>query len=440
MTSVQITDVVMQFVACHWVHVLGCVMLFLGTYRWVKREIRAPYPPSVLLVPSTSTYPSMVYTTRHKIPAQQFIDDLLQGRIELRDAQSGQGMTRIADVVSFRLDLVLAWRVLRTFMLTAHSEHSDRRSIEQYVLASDSLLEEILGPDRLPLVGYIREGVPDQLESSLRIQMQRVASEYLDLNADDRLLDVNAQWGDLAVYLAHDFQVPTCAIVATSSQLAHATNLTGESQVQRFLRFVMGDYRAIKECQPPGAPLFTKVIALDALDMVGSRNIPVLLRLLYAAMEVDGRLLLQVTSTPSSLGSRPAAAFSQQPLECDSPEDDGIIHVRGEGEWAEHWWYHWFRQHYIQPGADTSMLISVEQVMAELQKAGFEVLQVESLTADAALTTAIWCNRLCASKRQIEVELGEDVYRTWELYLNWTQSMYARARLHKQFILAVKRF
>ncbi|KAJ1997055.1 hypothetical protein GGI06_006600, partial [Coemansia sp. S85] len=92
------------------------------------------------------------------------------------------------------------------------------------------------------------------------------------------------------------------------------------------------------------------------------------------------------------------------------------------------------------PGADTSMLISVEQVMAELQKAGFEVLQVESLTADAALTTAAWCNRLCASKRQIEVELGEDIYRAWELYLNWTQSLYARARLHKHFILAVKRF
>ncbi|KAJ1908842.1 hypothetical protein H4S04_006366 [Coemansia sp. S16] len=440
MASAQITDAAVQFVACHWIGVLVNVMLFLGTYLWIKREIRAPYTPSALLVPSTSTYPSMVYTTRHKIPAQQFIDDLLQGRIELRDAQSGHGMARIADVVSFRLDLFLVWRVLRTFILTAHSEHSDRHSIERYVLASDSLLEEILGPDRLPLVGYIREGVPDQLESCLRIQMQRVASEYLDLNADDRLLDINAQWGDLAVYLAHDFQVPTCAIVATSSQLAHATNLTGESQVQRFLRFVMGDYRAIKECLPPGVPLFTKVIALDALDMVGSRNIPVLLRLLNAAMDVNGRLLLQVTSTPSSLGSRSTVAPTQRPLECDDPDDDGSMSVRGEGEWAEHWWYHWFRQHYIQPGADTSMLVTVEQVMAELQKAGFEVLQVESLTADAALTTAIWCNRLCASKRQIEVELGEDVYRAWELYLNWTQSMYARARLHKHFILAVKRF
>ncbi|KAJ2493865.1 hypothetical protein IWW37_000251 [Coemansia sp. RSA 2050] len=440
MASAQISDVVVQFVACHWVRVLASVVLFIGTYRWVKRETRAPYAPSALLVPSTSTYPSMIYTTRHKVPAHQFIDDLLQGRIELRDAQSGQGMMRIADVVSFRFDLVLAWRVLRTFMATTHSEHRDRLSIEKYVLASDSLLEEVLGPDRLPLVGYLREGVPDQLEKHLMIQMQRVANEYLDLNSDDRLLDVNAQWGDLAVYLAHDYQVPTCAIVATSSQLAHATNLTGESQAQQFLRFVMGDYRAVKKCLSPGAPLFTKVIALEALDMVGSRNIPALLHSLNTAMEVDGRLLLQFTSTPSSLGYKSTVALTQQSLGCESLDDGGTINVSGEGAWAEHWWYHWFRQYHIQPGADTSMLISVEQVMAELQKAGFEVLQVESLTADAALTTAIWCNRLCASKRQIEVELGEDIYRAWELYLNWTQSLYARARLHKHFILAVKRF
>ncbi|KAJ2576286.1 hypothetical protein GGH95_003662 [Coemansia sp. RSA 1836] len=441
MASTQVVDAAVLFVASHWVRMLVSLVLFVGTYRWVKRGIRAPYAPSALLVPSTSTYPSKAYTTRHKIPAQQFVDDLLQGRIELRDAQSGQGMVRIADVVSFHFDLVLAWRVLCTFMVTVHSEHRDKRSMEQYVLASDSLLEEVLGPDRLPLVGYIREGVPQHLESSLRVQMQRVANEYLDLNPDDRLLDVNAQWGDLAVYLAHDFQVPTCAVVATSSQLAHATNLTGESQVQRFLRFVTGDYRAVKECLPPGVPLFTKIIALDALDMVGPRNIPVFLRSLNDAIEGGGRLLLQVTTTPSSLGgSRHAAArVVGQTVDCEEPVDEGGIHIKGEGEWAEHWWYHWFRQHYIQPGADTSMLTSVEQVMAELQKAGFEVLQVESLTADAAMTTAIWCNRLCASKRQIEVELGEDVYRTWELYLNWTQSLYARARLYKHFILATKR-
>ncbi|KAJ2628475.1 hypothetical protein H4R22_003863, partial [Coemansia sp. RSA 1290] len=94
---------------------------------------------------------------------------------------------------------------------------------------------------------------------------------------------------------------------------------------------------------------------------------------------------------------------------------------------------------HIRPGADTSMLTSIEQVMVELQQAGFEVLQLESLTTDAAMSTAVWTNRLCAAKRQIEAELGEATYRAWELYLNWTQSLYARARLHKHFILAIKR-
>ncbi|KAJ2485441.1 hypothetical protein EV174_001732 [Coemansia sp. RSA 2320] len=428
-----------QLAMLHWARVLTSVVLFLGTYRWISREFKAPFAPSTILVPSTSTYPSKTYTSRKKISAQRLIDDMLHGRIELRDAKSGQGMARIADVVSFRFDYVLAYRMFFSLLRAAHSESRDRSNMERFVLGSDSLLEEVLGPDRLPLVGYMCEGLPEQLEAGLRVQMQRVAVEYLDLSADDRLLDVNAQWGDLAVYLAHDFSVPTCAIVATSSQLAHATNLTGESQAQRFMRFVTGDYRAIRECLPPGAPLFTKALALDALDMVGPRNIPRFLRMVNEAMERGGRLLLQVTTTPSSLGRQPSAQVQLAQCGDDLDSEDVACQAGSDGEWAEHWWYHWFRLRYIQPGADTSMLVSIEQVMTELQKAGYEVIQLESLTADAAMTAAIWCARLCTAKHQIEMELGVETYRAWELYLNWTQSMFARTRIHKHFILAVKR-
>ncbi|KAJ2351942.1 hypothetical protein IWW50_001621 [Coemansia erecta] len=468
MAEAQLLDAAVAFAQQHWARILTSLVVFLGTYSWMRREFKAPCPPSTIFVPSTSTYPSPAYTARRKISAQQFIDDFLAGRIELRDAQSGQGMLRIPDVVSFRFSLDLAWRVVLTFLTTSHSKQRDRRNTDEYVLNNSSLLEETLGPDRLPLVGYIREGMPEQLETSLGIQMERVGREYLDLGPDDRLLDINARWGDLAVYMAHDFQVPTCAIIATPSQLAHATNLTGESQVQRFMRFVTGDYRAIPQCLAPGIPPFTKVMALDVLDTIGPRNIPAFLRSVNESMVNGGRLLLQVTTTPSSIGYRPrqhshawstavdghgshqsSASGLSGPgaasvpgigfVPADSDEDEGNIKMGGEEEWAEHWWYHWFRQRYIQPGADTSMLTSVEQVMVELQRAGFEVLQLESLTTDAAMTTAIWSNRLCASKRQIETELGEAAYRAWVLYLNWTQSLYARARLHKHFILAVKR-
>ncbi|KAJ2856774.1 hypothetical protein GGI22_003706 [Coemansia erecta] len=480
-------DSALRFLEQHWARVLVSAILFVGAWSWVRRETRARYAPSSLLVPSTSTYPSKAYTARRKIPAQQFIDDFLQGRIELRDAQSGFGMKSIADIVCFRYDAVLLWRVLRVVFSAFHSEKRDRRNVEKYVQANNSLLEEILGPDRLPLAGYIREGMPQNLEAGLAVQMERVGKEYLDLGPDDRLLDVHAQWGDLAVYLAHDHQTPTCALVATASQLAHATNLTGESQVQRFLRFVTGDYRAVAQCLPPGIPPFTKVMAIDALDMVGWRNIPAFLRSVNDVMEVGGRFLMQVTTTPSSLGYRPRRHPLSTPIEAqlrfvhgdesasgsspennssssnissscpvgvakpprlpyslasDSGDDEGrqsVDKLAGEDEWAEHWWYHWFRQQHIQPGADTSRSVSIEHVMGELQNAGFEVLQIESLTMDAAMTTAVWCSRLCASKRQIETEMGEAAYRAWELYLNWTQSLYARGRLHKHFVLAVKR-
>ncbi|KAJ2455341.1 hypothetical protein EV183_000877 [Coemansia sp. RSA 2336] len=456
MANTQFLDVALAFAQQHWPHVLSSLVVFLGTVAWACREIKAPCSPSAIFVPSTSTYPSPSYTARRKIPVQQFLADFLKGRIELRDAQSGHGMLQIADVVSFRFDIDLAWRVLRMFLSTFHSEKRDKNNTEQFVLQHSSLLEEVLGPDRLPLVGYIREGMPEQLEASLGIQMERVGKEYLDLGPDDRLLDANAQWGDLAVYLAHDFHVPTCAIIPTSSQLVHATNLTGESQVQNFLRFVIGDYRAIPQCLTPEIPPFTKVMALDALDSIGPRNIPRFLRSINDSMTSGGRLLLQATTTPSSIGYRsrqhqqgsvsPGGQSTHQPTASTFSKDSSTsfkfsrdIQLSGEEEWAEHWWYHWFCQKYIRPGADTSMLTSIEQIMVELQQAGFEVLQVESLTTDAAMSTAVWTNRLCAAKRQIEADLGEATYRAWELYLNWTQSLYARARLHKHFILAIKR-
>ncbi|KAJ2888411.1 hypothetical protein FB639_000659 [Coemansia asiatica] len=273
--------------------VVSVCLVSIAYYFWLGRAKRAPYAPSSILVPSTSTYPSRIYTSLNRVPVSQFIDDFLHWRIELRDAHSGQGLDRIAQIVSFQLDFRLAWRIACTFVATTHSERQDRHNMEQYVLKNDSLLEQILGPERLPLVGYIRDDVPEQLETSLGIQMERVAKEYLDLNPDDRLLDVNAQWGDLAVYLAHDYQVPTCAIVATSSQLTHASNVCGESQVQRFMRFVTGDYRAIPQCLPPGMPLFTKVLAIDALDTIGLRNISKFLLSVSSVMESGGRLLLQ---------------------------------------------------------------------------------------------------------------------------------------------------
>lgn len=416
----------------HWVQIITSVVLFLGVYHWTQRVKRAAYAPSEVFVPSTSTYPSRRYTSQHKIPAQQILTDFIRGHIELRDAQSGQGLENITDVVSFGIDPLLAWRISAQFLLTSHSERRSKEYAEQYVLQSDALLEEVLGPDRLSLVGYVREGVPDQLETCLSVQMERIAKEYLNLTPDDRLLDANAQWGDLAVYLAQDYQVPTCAVVNTPSQLAHASNLACESQAQKLLRFVTSTHHStLNQCVLRGVPLFTKVLALDFLDMVGSRNILASLQSLNNVTEQGSRLLLQVTTSPSSIDTQPTVP--EDPRYKDSQE------IENDPERTEHWWYHWFRQQYIQPGADTSMLVSIEQIMADLQAAGFEVLQVESLTTDAAMTMAVWSSRLCAAKRQVEVEMGVDTFRTWELYLNWTQSMYARGRLFKHFIMAIKK-
>ncbi|KAJ1732011.1 hypothetical protein LPJ61_002251, partial [Coemansia biformis] len=192
MAATLLLDAVLAAAGQHWVRILATLAVFVYTYRWATHAPRSPCAPAAVFVPSTSTYPSKAYTVRRMIPAQRFIDDFLRGRIELRDAQSGHGLDGIAGVVSFRYDLGLAWRALHVLLATSHSAQRDRQRAAQHVLRNDSLLEEVLGPDRLPLVGYMRDGMPQQLEDSLDIQIERVGREYLDLGPDDRLLDVNA--------------------------------------------------------------------------------------------------------------------------------------------------------------------------------------------------------------------------------------------------------
>ncbi|KAJ2433096.1 hypothetical protein IWW46_006467, partial [Coemansia sp. RSA 2440] len=97
MAGAQLLEAAAVFLQQHWIRILSSLVVFLGTYSWMRREFKAPCPPSTIFVPSTSTYPSILYTARRKISVQQFIDDFLAGRIELRDAQSGQGMLRISD-------------------------------------------------------------------------------------------------------------------------------------------------------------------------------------------------------------------------------------------------------------------------------------------------------------------------------------------------------
>ncbi|KAJ1939029.1 hypothetical protein EC988_007423, partial [Linderina pennispora] len=269
-----------HLLALGWPPLLATLVLLLLTYLLARRPPAASIPPSAVLVPSTSTYPSSAYSAAYKLPIARLLSDLLHGRTELRNAHSGQALLRLPDIANFTPTPTLLFQYLAT-------RHSARSSIDNYVLASDAVLEAIQGPDRLPLAGCFRDSAPSQLESALDAQLARIGRDYLDLQPDDQLLDIGMHWGDVSVYLAHEHRVKTTAVLPAASQLAHAANLAGESNARHLIELVHGDHRALPDRQ------FTKAMALDALDFVGARNLPAFFAAMSQHLELNARLFLQ---------------------------------------------------------------------------------------------------------------------------------------------------
>ncbi|MEM6664504.1 MAG: class I SAM-dependent methyltransferase, partial [Pseudomonadota bacterium] len=55
--------------------------------------------------------------------------------------------------------------------------------------------------------------------------------------------------------------------------------------------------------------------------------------------------------------------------------------------------------------------------VAEMEKAKFEVHDVEGWRRHYARTCQIWCERLTAKRAEAELIVGEQTYRLWAAYL-----------------------
>jgi len=83
--------------------------------------------------------------------------------------------------------------------------------------------------------------------------------------------------------------------------------------------------------------------------------------------------------------------------------------------------FHWkrtsqtdFLYEHVFPNGDLS---GVSETMTEIERAGWEVLDLENLRLHYARTCRQWVERLQARTDEARAIVGERIYRTWLLYL-----------------------
>ena len=216
----------------------------------------------------------------------------------------------------------------------------------------------------------------------------------LRLKPGERFLDIGCGWGGLICHAAKTYGVTAHGITLSEEQLAFAREkikrLGLEDTRDGRAQGLLDDERASSTRSPPSACTSTS----------GSKNIP-------GYMQKMQQLLVRRTacsSTTPSRGARPSRAGSSARMR---PEQRAIAK-------------------YIFPGGE---LDDIGHSIFAMERAGFEIQDVEAWRLHYARTCKLWCERLTAEREAAIGYVGEEKYRIWVAYLAGVSLAFSRGTL-----------
>jgi cyclopropane-fatty-acyl-phospholipid synthase len=205
----------------------------------------------------------------------------------------------------------------------------------------------------------------------------------LGLQPGMRLLDIGCGWGSLVTYATEHYAVEATGITLSAVQAEWATAEIRRCDLQRRARVAVRDYRDL--------------CFLGQFDAVAS----------VGMFEHVGRERLGEYFAAAFRALRPGGLFLNHGIATTSP--GGGLRPRwtrfGDGG---------FVGRYVFPDGE---LVTVEDAIGFARRVGFELIDVQRLRPHYALTLKAWVERLEASTDPARELVGEEVFRTWRLYM-----------------------
>ncbi len=239
-------------------------------------------------------------------------------------------------------------------------------SNEFYALFLDPLMASTCAYSRAPK-GALEQAQADKLDLVCR---------KLALEPGDTMLDVGWGWGSLSIWAAQHYGVRAHGVTLSRAQADYANARIQALGLGDRCRVEYGDAREL-----PADRRYDKIAAVGVIEHVGRSNYPGFFGLIHTLLNPGGLYL-----------------------------NHGITHN-----------FHWkptsqteFLYRYVFPNGD---IAGLTETLVEMERARFEILDVECLRAHYARTCRQWVERLQASADEARRLVGERVYRTWLLYL-----------------------
>ncbi|MFD8149660.1 class I SAM-dependent methyltransferase [Streptomyces sp. NPDC059720] len=277
-----------------------------------------------------------------------------------------------------------------------HTKHTDRRAVRHHYDVGNDFYEIVLGPSMVYSCAYWP--APDSTLEQAQHDKLELVCRKLGLKPGRRLLDVGCGWGSMAVHAAREHGASVVGVTLSQEQAAYARKRVAGEGLTDKVEIRVQDYRDVRD-----GP-YDAISSIGMAEHVGADRYLEYAADLYDLLAPGGRLLNhQIARRPQ----RDESAYS-----VDSFIDS---YVFPDGE--------------LQPLGVT---------VTRLERAGFEVRDVESLREHYALTLRRWVARLEADWQRAVRLGGPGRARVWRLYMAACALAFERNRIGVDQVLAVR--
>jgi cyclopropane-fatty-acyl-phospholipid synthase len=242
---------------------------------------------------------------------------------------------------------------------------------------------------------------PDLLDGAQEAKLDLIARK-LRLAPGMRLLDIGSGWGSLINLAAERYGVNAAGVTLSQRQADESNARAALAGLANRSAASVLDYRDLA-----GLGTFDAVASVGMFEHVGRANLPAYFGAAHRALEPGGLFLNHGIAGTGA------------------PRRQTSLRPRGDR----------FLQRYVFPDGE---LVAVEDAVAFARAAGFEIIDVQSLRAHYALTLAAWVARLEAHWSAAVATAGEEVARTWRLYMSAARLGFERGDLDVCQLLLAK--
>ena len=258
------------------------------------------------------------------------------------------------------------------------SETANKENVHYHYDVSNAFYALFLDPEMVYTCAYFRDWDND-IATAQRDKLDMICRK-LRLKPGETLLDIGSGWGALVCHAAQHYGVNAVGVTLADEQYVFAREKVTRLGLQDRIRFELRDYTLVQG-------QFDKIASIGMFEQVGIPNYPTYFQTVHRLLKPGGLYLHHAIARPAKKTDK---AFRRT-----NPEYAAI-------------------RRYIFPGGELDHL---GMSVANLERYGFEVHDVEGWREHYQHTLRHWHDRLLARYDEAVAEVGEVKTRLWLAYI-----------------------